>query len=93
MKKTTSDQNEQAKIAIPLNKRALKYAFAIVVVAVLAYVLIAQPQQIMSFLNGIVSIFTPVIIGLCVAYIVNLILRPLERFWMWIWKRYEVFSR
>ena len=87
MKNTSSSSNENTRLSIPLNKRVLKYTFVIAVIAVLAYVLIAQPQQLMSFVNGFVSIFTPLIIGLCVAYVVNLILRPLERFWLWIWHK------
>lgn len=87
MKNTSSSPNENTRVSIPLNKRVLKYTFVIAVIAVLAYVLIAQPQQLMSFIKGFISIFTPLIIGLCVAYVVNLILRPLERFWKWIWHK------
>ena len=78
--------NEKIRVSAPINQRVLKYAVLAILAAVLSYILIAQPQQIMNFVNGATAIFTPVIIGLCVAYIVNLILSPLERFWLWIWR-------
>ena len=85
--KDKKTENEKIQFSIPLNKRLLKYIFFITLIIAIAYTVVTQPQKIMSILGTVVGLISPFIIGFCAAYIVNLVLRPLERFWMWIWKK------
>lgn len=80
-------ENEKIQFSIPLNKKLLKYIFFITLIIVIAYTVVTQPQKIMSFLGGLVDLISPFIIGFCAAYVVNLVLRPLELFWLWLWRK------
>lgn len=85
--KEKKNENDKIQFSIPLNRRLLKYAFLITLIIAVAYTAVTQPQRITSLLSGIVSLLSPFIIGFCAAYVVNLLLRPLERFWLWICKK------
>ncbi len=86
MKDKNNDKNK-IKISVPLNKKLLLYVFLITVIIASAYVAVTQPHKIAALTNTLLSLFSPFIIGFCAAYVVNLLLRPLERFWMWIWRK------
>ncbi len=85
--KDKKNENDKIQFSIPLNRRLLKYAFLITLIIAVAYTAVTQPQRITSLLSGIVSLLSPFIIGFCAAYVVNLLLRPLERFWLWVCKK------
>lgn len=86
-KKTPESNHDKIQFSLPLNKRLLKYIFAITLIIALAYTAVTQPQKITVFFGKVINLLSPFIIGFCVAYIVNLLLRPLERFWLWIWRK------
>lgn len=79
--------DEKIQFSLPLNRRTLKYTAAILIMVALAYVVVTEPQKITRFISSAISLLSPFIIGLCAAYVVNLLLRPLERFWNFIWKK------
>lgn len=85
--KDKKTENERIQFSIPLNKRLLKYVFFITLIIAIAYTVVTQPQKIMSIFGSIADLISPFIIGFCAAYVVNLVLRPLERLWMWIWRK------
>ncbi len=85
--KNKKNENEKIQFSIPLNKRLLKYVFWITLIIAVAYTAVTQPQKITAFAGTLVNLLSPFIIGFCLAYVVNLLLRPLERFWIWIWKK------
>lgn len=85
--KEKKNENDKIQFSIPLNRRLLKYAFLITLIIAVAYTAVTQPQRITALLSGIFSLLSPFIIGFCAAYVVNLLLRPLERFWLWICKK------
>lgn len=85
--KDKKTENEKIQFSIPLNKKLLKYVFLITLIIAIAYTVVTQPQKIMSVLGSIVGMLSPFILGFCAAYVVNLVLRPLERFWLWIWRK------
>ena len=85
--KDKKTENDQIQFSLPLNRRLLKYVFLITLIIAAAYTVVVQPQKIMSFLGAALGLVSPFIIGFCAAYVVNLVLRPLERFWLWVWKK------
>ena len=85
--KDKKNENEKIQFSIPLNKRLLKYVFWITLIIAVAYTAVTQPQKITAVIGGLINLLSPFIIGFCLAYVVNLLLRPLERFWLWIWKK------
>lgn len=86
-KKTPDNNQDKIQFSIPLNKRLLKYVFLITLIIAVAYTAVTQPQKIGSVIGSAISLLSPFIIGFCMAYVVNLLLRPLERFWIWIWHK------
>ena len=85
--KDKKPQDDKIQFSLPLNKRLLKYVFWITLIISVAYTAVTQPQKIWTVISGAISLLSPFIIGFCMAYVVNLLLRPLERFWMWIWHK------
>lgn len=85
--KKTEQKNDKILFSLPLNKRLLKYVFLIVVIIAIAYTAVTQPQKIGDVIGKVVTIFSPFIIGFCMAYVVNLLMRPFERFWCFIWRK------
>ncbi len=94
--KDKNQKDDKIQLSLPLNKRLLKYVFWITLIIAVAYTAVTQPQKIGAVIGGAISLLSPFIIGFCMAYVVNLLLRPLERFWMWIWhkaKRQKLISK
>lgn len=85
--KDKNTKNDKIEFIIPLNRRLLKYVVAIFALAALVYIIVITPQKMGSFITAVFSLLSPFIIGLCLAYIVNLLLRPIERFWLYIWRK------
>lgn len=83
-KKTPDDK---IQFSMPLNRRSLKYIAATVVLIALAYIAVDDPKKISNFISSAISLLSPFLIGFCMAYVVNLLLRPLEGFWQFIWKK------
>ncbi len=80
-------ENDKIMFSLPLNKRLLKYAFWITLIIAVAYTAVTQPQKLTAFIAGAITLLSPFIIGFCAAYVVNLLLRPLEKFWLWLWRK------
>lgn len=85
--KDKKTQEEKIQFSLPLNRRSLKYIAVILVMVAIAYVVVTEPEKISRFISGVLSVFSPFIIGFCIAYVVNLLMKPLERFWTFIWKK------
>lgn len=79
--------DQKIQFSIPLNKRLLKYVFITTLIIAVAYTAVTQPQKITEFIGFVLNLISPFIIGFCTAYVVNLLLRPIERFWLWIWRK------
>ena len=84
--KSTSNSEDKIKISLPLNKKLLVYVFAIAVIIALIYAIVTNPGSLVDGIGYVVNILLPILIGFVLAYIINLILRPLERFWDYIWR-------
>ena len=81
-------QNEKKlQLVLPFNRRFLKYTFIIIVFIALVYSVFSQPQKAFGVILKIISVFSPFIIGLCIAYVVNLLMRPVEKLWNLIWRK------
>lgn len=85
--KDKNTKNEKLQITVPLTRRTLKYAVIILLAAALIYTFFVMPEKISEIVSATLSLFSPLIIGLCLAYVVNLLLRPIERFWLFIWRK------
>ncbi len=85
--KDKKTENDKLQFSLPLSRRSFKYAAAFLLLAAVLYTVIAAPHKIGNFISGVISLLSPFLIGFCLAYVVNLLLRPIERFWLWCWHR------
>lgn len=49
--------------------------------------------DIANIIKSFFSALSPLLIGGCIAFVMNLLLRPLERFWIKVWKKYPEFAQ
>ena len=94
--KDKKTQDEKIQLSLPLNRRAIKYIAVIFLLAAIFYTVVTSPEKIVSVISWLIALLSPFLIGFCFAYVVNLLLRPLERFWMWIWhksKRQKIITK
>ncbi len=82
----TSENDDKIRISLPLNKKLLIYVFAVAMIISLVYAIITNPGSIISLIGYAAKILLPLLIGFVLAYLINLILRPVERFWDFIWR-------
>lgn len=72
---------DDSNLIIPVNRKALKYLMLLVAFTVFLYWGVTHTEKLTSIINSVFSVLSPFIIGLCVAYVLNMIMNPLERFW------------
>ena len=65
-----------------LNKRNVKRILLIITFTVLLIWGVYNHKQLGEILLGLYSLISPFVIGLCIAYLVNVLLRPVENLWM-----------
>lgn len=65
-----------------LNKRSVKRILLIITFTVLLIWGVYNHKQLGELLLGVYSLISPFVIGLCIAYIVNVLLCPVENLWM-----------
>ncbi len=78
---------QNSKIEIPVNSNSFKYALLLVVFGVLFYSFIRHISVVVSAVRWIISIFSPLITGFCVAFVINAILCPVEKLWEKIFRK------
>lgn len=86
-KKNDDLKQDKIQISLPLNRRLLKYVFVITLIIAVFYTAVTQPQKILSVFSYLISLLSPFIWGFCLAYVVNILLRPLEKGWAFIWRK------
>lgn len=67
---------------LELNKRSVKRILLIITFTVLLIWGVYNHKQLGELLLGVYSLISPFVIGLCIAYIVNVLLCPVENLWM-----------
>ncbi len=85
--KDKKTENDKFQLTLPINRRTFKYAVAFLAIAAIFYTAVVDPKKIGDFVSYFIAVLSPFLIGFCLAYIVNLLLRPLETFWVWCWRK------
>lgn len=70
-----------------LDRRSIKKILFIIFVSIVMVCAILNFNAVLAMIGRLFSILTPFIVGLCLAFLINLILRPMERRWMKIWRK------
>ena len=64
----------------------LKYTILPIFILVALVALVINPEKFTAALAFVTGAFSPLVFGFCLAYVVNLLLRPIEKFWLWLWR-------
>ena len=65
-----------------LSKKTVKRILLIITFTVLLIWAIYNHKLLLKYIGELYSLISPFVIGLCIAYVVNVIMRPIERLWM-----------
>ncbi len=79
MRGVTSSMKEG--IPLELNKKNIRKILLVIAAAIVMWWLVTHFTTLGSFLRNVIGILSPVLIGLVLAFILNLLLSPLERLW------------
>jgi len=64
-----------------LNKDAVKKILLIAAVTLLLYFGLSHFGAVQSAFNGLVSVLSPFLLGLCFAFVINVLMHPMEKQW------------
>lgn len=82
MKKDDFNENRnQEEEKIPLNKRTMKFILTIVTFTLLLSWVLNHTSSFTGIIGNVLSLFSPFLLGACIAFIINTVLKPLERLW------------
>ena len=70
-----------------LNKRSLKFFLSIIAFAIILFWAITNYQTLWHAFLWLVGLFEPFIAGLCIAFVINTLLTPLEKLWAKIFRK------
>lgn len=85
--KEDSHKDDGQNIVIPMNKKLLKYVLLIITFTFVMYWGATNTDSLVGLAKKTLSLFSPFLVGLCLAFIINTILSPLEKIWDKIWKK------
>ena len=75
------------KLVVTLDKRTFRYIIFIVAFAIVLFWGFNRTDQPISLIKTIISVSSPIITGLCIAFVINVVMRQLENLWSWIWRK------
>lgn len=96
MKKDDFNENKNTEEEkIPLNKKTMKFILIIITFTVLLSWVLNHTSAFSGVISGVLSLLSPFLIGACLAFIINTVLRPLEKLWEKVpeKKRTKLFSK
>ena len=83
------ENDNYGTVSFPVSKRLLKHVILIILLIFFLFWLIYRPSDIATIAKTIVSVFSPFIFALCLAFTANVLLTPLERLWNYIFRKYD----
>ncbi len=81
------EENNGENINISLSKKSFRHLVLIIAFAVILFWGVTNFQSLLSVVKWLYAIVSPFLIGLCIAFIVNTLLVPLENLWNKIFKK------
>ena len=65
-----------------LSKKTVKRILLIITFTVVLIWAVYNHNMLFGYLGQLYSLVSPFVVGLCMAYVVNVIMRPIERMWL-----------
>ena len=70
-----------------LNRKNVKWLMLLITFALVMAWGINNPAQVAKIMGGIFSLISPFLLGFCFAFVLNILLRPLEKLWNHLWRK------
>ena len=91
-KKTQGTDTKRHDIAVPpenrpLDKNIVRYIIRALLLIILFAWALMNLNAVMKFLGKVISLFSPFLIGGGIAFLINVVLNPLERYWNRVCKK------
>lgn len=64
-----------------LNKQTIQKLLGLIVFTLLCFWILQHSEQVWGIVMQLLAILSPFAIGLCIAFVMNMLLRPVERLW------------
>ena len=81
MRKEDFNNNKDTEEKIPLNKKTLTFIFAIITFTVLLNWTVNHAATFSDVVKSVGNLLSPFFVGACIAFIINTVLRPVEKLW------------
>lgn len=75
------ENDKEQYIIIPFNKKLLKYVFLIITFTFVLFWIATNAEKAIGVIEKTITLFSPFLVGLCLAFIINTILVPFEKIW------------
>ncbi len=82
--KQTESEN-RSHIVLPITKKALVFFALLITFSVVLFWAVNHTAKLIQVFRFTLSLLSPFLIGFCIAFVLNMILHPLEVFWDMIW--------
>ncbi len=76
-----SDNYDFGSITLRFTKRTFRYIILSVAAVILIYWCLNNTDKVSAVFGGIFNLAKPFILGICFAFVINVLLRPLEKLW------------
>ena len=70
-----------------LNRKNVRWLMLLITFALVLAWGINNPAQVGGILDRVLGLVSPFLLGFCFAFVLNVLLRPLERLWNHLWRR------
>ena len=82
MKKDDFNENKNhEEEKIPLNKKTLKFVLTVITFTLLLSWVLNHTSSFTGIIENILSLLSPFLVGACLAFIINTVMKPLEKLW------------
>ena len=72
-----------------ISKKTVKRILLIITFTVVLIWAVYNHKMLFKYIGELYALFSPFVIGLCIAYVVNVIMRPIERMWLKVLSKYK----
>jgi predicted PurR-regulated permease PerM len=74
---------------LDISKKTVKRILLIIAFTVILIWAVYNHKLLFKYIGELYALISPFVIGLCIAYVVNVIMRPIERMWMKLLSRFK----
>ncbi len=75
------ENDKEQYILIPFNKKFLKYVLLIITFTFVLFWIATNAEKAIGVIEKVITLFSPFLVGLCLAFVINTILVPFEKIW------------